>query len=379
MSKHDESFARFLADVVPVHHDPRPPVVPEEDPDFSPDGRRPRASVRPKKRARVPVDSEDELVQELIMEATCFEQAKAVGQAKTPEKARAVGQAKTPEKARAVGQAKTPEKARAVGQAKTPEKAKAVEQAKTPEKEKVDKKLRTYLLSDEFRQAIHHADRRIAKSGGRVEPGERFHGEVGMHVWGDSDFPGVELERRHLIFLCNSGPQKYRKFKDFVLPDGQIDETNLKVWTSEFVIHIFLVPTSATKFSGMQDHKTISMPIAARIKFSMVLMKRMVRLWMVFFSIFGINLDYDMAAFYDYQETLCDHIEKKTELFQLIPFVLKHMAVWGYPSMAMNVVNTLETLRVSDMLPKSVTKGMLNEWTFAIEALTAVQFHPSYH
>ena len=355
MSKHDESFARFLADVVPVNHDPRPPVVPEEDPDFSPDGRRPRAPVHPKKRARVPVDSEDELVQELIMEATCFEQAKAVGQAKTPEKARAVGQAKTPEK------------------------VKAVEQARTPEKEKVDKKLRTYLLSDEFRQAIHHADRRIAKSGGRVEPGERFHGEVGMHVWGDSDFPGVELERRHLIFLCNSGPQKYRKFKDFVLPDGQIDETNLKVWTSEFVIHIFLVPTSATKFSGMQDHKTISMPIAARIKFSMVLMKRMVRLWMVFFSIFGINLDYDMAAFYDYQETLCDHIEKKTELFQLIPFVLKHMAVWGYPSMAMNVVNTLQTLRVSDMLPKSVTKGMLNEWTFAIEALTAVQFHPSYH
>ena len=368
MSKHDQSFARFLADVVSVHHDDRPPVVPEEDPDFSPDGRRPRAPVRPKKRARVQVDSDaedDELVQELIMEATCFEQAEPVERA--------------PEKVKAVGQAKTPEKARAVGQAKTPEKVKAVEQARTPEKEKVDKKLRTYLLSDEFRQAIHHADRRIAKSGGRVEPGEMFHGEVGMHVWGDSDFPGVELERRHLIFLCNNGPQKYRKFKDFVLPDGQVDETNLEELTSEFATQLFLVPTSATKFSGMQDHKTISIPIAARIKFSMVLMKRMVRLWMVFFSIFGINLDYDMAAFYGQQETLCDHIEKKTELFQMIPFVLKHMAVWGYPSMAMNVVNTLETLRVSDMLPKSVTKGMLNEWTFGIEALTAVQFHPSYH
>jgi len=367
MSKHDESFARFLADVVPVNHDPRPPVVPEEDPDFSPDGRRPRASVRPKKRARVPVDSEDELVQELIMEATCFEQAKAVGQAKTPEKARAVGQAKTPEKAKAVEQAKTPEK------------AKAVEQAKTPEKEKVDKKLRTYLLSDEFRQAIHHADRRIAKSGARCEPSDSFHGEVGMHVWGDSDFPGGELERHHIIFMCNQGSQKYLKYKEIVLPDGRLDETNIKMWTREFVTQLFLVPTSATKFFGTQDHRTISMPVAARIKFSLVLMKRLAQLWIVFFSIFKIRLDFDMAAFYDHQETLCDHIEKKTELFQMIPFVLKHMAVWGYPSMAMNVVNTLETLRVSDMLPKSVTKGMLNEWTFGIEALTAVQFHPSYH
>lgn len=351
LDEHYDLYGEYLIDVVPAAFDDQPFEAEEDDPDFKPGGRRaartPIRRKRPAAKAEGGSTDEDEELGRMALIGEPVEQAiEKVETDKTPEKAKVAK--------------------RIAGRVQSIKKGKADEA-------EADARLRAYLLSDEFRLAIVRADLKVS------EASDTFHGKIEMDVWGLFDFPGGQLEREYMIFLCNQGSRNFLKFKDLVLPDGQLDESNITKWTRQLVTEIFLIPSSATKFSGTQDHNPISMPVAARIKFSVLLMKRVVHLWLVFFSIFNIKVEYGITGFIDDHRILNQHLENQTEISQMIPFVLKHMAVWGYTTMAMNIVNTLQYLRVMDMLHESVTKGVLDEWTFAIEALTVVQFHPSYH
>ena len=136
LDEHYDLYGEYLIDVVPAAFDDQPFEAEEDDPDFKPGGRRaartPIRRKRPVAKAEGGSTDEDEELGRMALISEPVEQA--IEKVETD---------------------KTPEKAKVARQAKTPEKAKAVEQARTPEKDKVDKKLRTYLLSDEFRLARH--------------------------------------------------------------------------------------------------------------------------------------------------------------------------------------------------------------------------------
>ena len=233
-------------------------------------------------------------------------------------------------------------------------------------------RIRDFTLSDEFYIAVFAADKEASDS--------IYHAKIPVHVWGDLPFPGDDGDLAYLKFLCNQHPDNMCKISDILLEDGDSNPDCVFDWDDTFFRELFRIPQSAAKFAGMDEYLTVSMAVAVRIKYSRMLTARMVNLWYAYFFELGLVIQDGTSTFRsEGAEVFHRHVWGPSELFDRLPFVLKQMAAWGHPSLSVGVISMIQCMRVNGALPPALSKAVLDQWTYSIEALSVVQFHPVYH
>ena len=352
----------------------RAPVVCDDDPEYRPSRKR---APEPPVSSVLPAPPPDPLFPSsssscCLIQDDSDEDLRHAEQMLRQPKTAAKTAAPKPEAAKTAAKPEAAKPAPKPAAAKTAAKPEAARPAPKPAARREDTRIRDFTLSDEFYIAVFAADKEASDS--------IYHAKIPVHVWGDLPFPGDDGDLAYLKFLCNQHPDNMCKISDILLEDGDSNPDCVFDWDDTFFRELFRIPQSAAKFAGMDEYLTVSMAVAVRIKYSRMLTARMVNLWYAYFFELGLVIQDGTSTFRsEGAEVFHRHVWGPSELFDRLPFVLKQMAAWGHPSLSVGVISMIQCMRVNGALPPALSKAVLDQWTYSIEALSVVQFHPVYH